>query len=178
MQNGARWTETYYDGHFFPSRLIALFLLLFHFFSRFTTARARLCSSRRRLFPRCLPQGVWTRGDSDREIVGIRGVTRGDLVLVHNGSICLRSSCRTWASSNARGLLPVLFQTCPYPHRENTSRIFYLWDVLMGMRITNMQIIILCNNFPFIQFTRHVRRRANGGRSSATDNWREAWDDW
>lgn len=117
---------------FFPSRLIALFLLLFHFFSRFTRARARLCSSRRcarRLFPRCLPQGVWARGDPDREIVGIRGVTRGDLVLVHNGSICLRSSCRTWASSNARGLLPVLFQTCPYPHRENTSRIFSLWDV-------------------------------------------------
>jgi len=32
------------------------------------------------------------RGDPDREIVGIRGVTRADLLLAHNRSICLRSS--------------------------------------------------------------------------------------
>jgi len=51
----------------FPPWLIALFLLLSHFFSRFTTARARLCSSGRlreypilQLFPPQgnLPQGV------------------------------------------------------------------------------------------------------------------------
>lgn len=54
-------------------------------------------------FPRCLIQGNRARGDPDREIVGIRGVTRGDLVLVHNGSICLRSSCKPLAT---RGILP------------------------------------------------------------------------
>lgn len=69
---------------------------------------ARLCSSKRlcapafssAVFHREIEQG----GDSDREIVGIRGVTRGDLVLVH-GSIRLRSSSQL-RSAETRKILP------------------------------------------------------------------------
>lgn len=119
MQNGARGEQKLITANIFPSWLIALFfLLLSHFFSRFTTARARVfvqagVCARRLFLPGCLPQGARARGDPDREIVGIRGVTRGDLVLVHNGSICLRSSCRTpRTSSNAPDIAgAALFQT-------------------------------------------------------------------
>lgn len=65
---------------FLPVALMALSLLP-HFFFAFTSVsrlclRADVCA--RRLFPRLSSTGRGrARGDSDREIVGIRGVTRG-----------------------------------------------------------------------------------------------------
>lgn len=117
MQNGARWAETYYDEHFslvadstFPPSLP--FLLSVYYGSR--AFLFRQTSAHVGFFlPVVSHRESWARGDPDREIVGIRGVTRGDLVLVHNGSICLRSSCRTRFSSNAHviiaGIIPNLF---------------------------------------------------------------------
>jgi len=107
------------------------FFLLSNFFSPFTSGfvfvQAEICA--RRLFPRCLPQGDRARGDPDREIVGIRGVTRGDLVLVHNGSICLRSSCRTRTSSSARVIILSGFSKLIHIHIGKIFRENFLCEL-------------------------------------------------
>lgn len=67
--------------------------LLPNFFSvYFVFVQAKICA--RWLFSPAVSHRETEQGDPDREIVGIRGVTRGDLVLAHNGSICLRTSCK------------------------------------------------------------------------------------
>jgi len=68
------------------------------------------------------------RGDPDREIVGIRGVTRADLLLVHHRSICLRSSGslpsspRLAAAANVEYRWLVVLARIESTHPRNLSR--------------------------------------------------------
>lgn len=93
--------------------------------------------------PRRLPWGdrARARGDSDREIVGIRGVTRGDLVLAHNGSICLRSSDRREPPATCK--ISPAFPTRPVLAHENFP------VVILPARIAKVaKIINVARTFP------------------------------
>lgn len=78
-------------------------------------------------FSRCLIQGNRARGDPDREIVGKRGVTRGDLVLVHKwidlSAFFMQTSSDAWdiaevfkTYSYSRRKFPLLYITLQIVH--------------------------------------------------------------